>query len=189
MDSNNPKNEIIKQGNVVFNIDQTAEIILNDNIYFGYNIKEGSLAETYLKMHKNSKLIVNGRFRAFYGSSVEIFDGGELTLGDSFINTGVHISCADKITIGNKCAIARNVFFYDCDQHSVITNGETAVNHAPIIIEDHVWIGVGSIILKGVTIGEGSVIGAGSVVTKDVPKKCLAAGNPAKVIRDNIEWK
>jgi len=54
---------------------------------------------------------------------------------------------------------------------------------APIIIEDHAWIGMNSIILKGVTIGKGAVVAAGSIVTKDVPPMTLVAGNPARIIR------
>jgi acetyltransferase-like isoleucine patch superfamily enzyme len=181
--------EIKKLGCAVVDIDESAKIILNDDLFLGYNIPNGSHAETYLTMHKNSKLVVNGRFRAFRNVTVTVYEGAELTLGDSFINIDGIISCADKITIGDKCAIARNVYFYDCDQHSIITDGKEKVNHAPITLEDHVWIGAGCIILKGVTIGEGSVIGAGSVVTKNVPKNCLAAGNPARVIRRNVKWK
>ena len=58
----------------------------------------------------------------------------------------------------------------------------------PIVIEDNVWIGVNVLILKGVTIGHGSVIAAGSIVTRDIPCNCLAAGIPAKVIREKISW-
>ncbi len=57
-----------------------------------------------------------------------------------------------------------------------------------MVIENHVWIGCGCTILKGVVIGEGAVIAAGSVVTKSVPPRALAAGNPAKVIRENVTW-
>ena len=59
----------------------------------------------------------------------------------------------------------------------------------PIIIGDHVWIGKNALILKGVTIGNGAIVAAGSVVVKDVSAKTLVAGNPAKVIKDNVEWK
>ncbi|MDX2046776.1 MAG: DapH/DapD/GlmU-related protein [Chitinophagaceae bacterium] len=58
----------------------------------------------------------------------------------------------------------------------------------PVIIGDHVWIGTGAIILKGVHIGNGSVITAGAVVTKDVPPGCLAGGVPAKVLQKDITW-
>ena len=59
---------------------------------------------------------------------------------------------------------------------------------APVIIENHVWIGKNVTILKGVTIGEGAIIGAGSVVSKSIPPHCLAVGNPAKVIKENLTW-
>lgn len=59
---------------------------------------------------------------------------------------------------------------------------------APIVIGDHVWIGMNVIVLKGVTIGEGAVVSAGSVVTKDVPPHSLVAGVPAKVVKTDVEW-
>ena len=58
----------------------------------------------------------------------------------------------------------------------------------PVVIGNHVWIAAGAMILKGVTIGDGAVIAAGAVVTKDVPAYCLAAGVPARVIRENVLW-
>lgn len=60
----------------------------------------------------------------------------------------------------------------------------TGIPNAPVIIKNSVWIGVNSVILKGVTIGEGAIVGAGSVVTKDVPAWTIVGGNPAKVIRE-----
>lgn len=59
----------------------------------------------------------------------------------------------------------------------------------PVCIGNHVWIGQRAMILKGVSIGDGAIIAAGAVVTRDVPAGCLAAGVPAKVIRKNVEWK
>ena len=59
---------------------------------------------------------------------------------------------------------------------------------APIVIGDHVWIGMNVIVLKGVTIGEGSIVAAGSVVNKDVPPHCLVAGVPAKVVKTDVTW-
>jgi acetyltransferase-like isoleucine patch superfamily enzyme len=58
------------------------------------------------------------------------------------------------------------------------------LSEAPVFIHDDVWVGAMSIVLKGITIGEGSIVGAGSVVTKDVPPWTIVAGNPAKIIRE-----
>ena len=59
---------------------------------------------------------------------------------------------------------------------------------APIVIQDHVWLGMNVIVLKGVTIGEGAIVAAGSIVTKDVPPHCLVAGVPAKVVKTDVTW-
>ena len=100
-----------------------------------------------------------------------------------------------KLTIGNNVNIGGNCMILDTDIHpldylarrernSANTNDiTTTIQSAPVIIEDDVWIGANCQILKGVTIGARSVIGAGSVVTKSIPADCIAAGNPCKVIR------
>ncbi|MEW5954329.1 MAG: DapH/DapD/GlmU-related protein [Bacillota bacterium] len=177
-------------GNVVFDLSPAASIELNSHLSMGHNLRSGSNAETYLKMHAGSSLIVNGYFKVFYGSSIEIFPGGVLTLGSGYINSDCVIACAKRITIGEGVAIARRVFIYDSDHHKIIDEQGSLKNPPElIIIGNHVWIGVGAIILKGVTIGDGAVIAAGSVVTHDVPARCVAAGNPAVVIKENINWK
>lgn len=93
------------------------------------------------------------------------------------------------IKIGNNVAIGPYVRIRDSDSHDFEYPGYNKPNTAPIIIEDHVWIALGVTILKGVTIGEGAVIAAGSVVNKSIPPHCLAGGNPAKVLRENVDWK
>ena len=91
------------------------------------------------------------------------------------------------LTIGNNVKIGACVLLIDTDSHPIdykvrrVSN--EGVKSAPIVIEDDVWIGAHSIVLKGVTIGARSIIGAGSVVTKSIPSDCIAAGNPCKVIR------
>ncbi len=73
----------------------------------------------------------------------------------------------------------------DRDYHKFNSNTEEI---KPVKIGDNVWIGCNSIILKGITIGNGAVVAAGSIVTKDVPPKVLVGGNPAKVIKEDIYW-
>lgn len=104
-----------------------------------------------------------------------------LTMGNQvFLNNGTNISCSNNIQIGTHVDIADECLIMDNDFHGV---GEKETQSAPIIIEDDVWLASRVIILKGVRIGKGSIVGAGSVVTKSIPPNSFVAGNPAKVIR------
>ena len=137
------------------------------------------------------------------GSIVEgslIFDraDAEISIGeDTFIGNSTLI-CAEKIEIGNDVLIAWGCTIVDHNSHSVSWTqrskdvsdwyrGEkdwTNVKRAPVLIGNKVWLGLNAIVLSGVTIGEGAIVGAGSVVTKDVPPWTIVAGNPAKIIRE-----
>lgn len=103
---------------------------------------------------------------------------------DTYLNRRTEITCQQSVTIGEKCAISWDVLITDTDYHQL----DGAPNVAPVKIGDRVWIGAKAIVLKGVSIGNGAAIAAGSVVTKDVPAGALVAGNPAKVIRPCITW-
>ena len=95
---------------------------------------------------------------------------------------GVRISAADEIRIGHSCMFASNAYVTDADWHDLynrVVTGRTA----PVHIADNVWIGDGAIVCKGVSIGENSIVGAGAVVTGDIPANAVAAGNPANVVK------
>lgn len=130
-----------------------------------------------------------GQTKIGYGSYIQVGDNAELHIGESFINREVKIICNKSLSIGDGCIIAMGTVIRDNDggQHRILSQDYN--NTKPVRIGDHVWIGENSMVLKGVTIGDGAVIAAASVVTKDVPPRCLVAGTPAKVIRENIEWK
>lgn len=111
-------------------------------------------------------------------------DGATIKIGDHcFINFGCSISAHQKVEIGNRCKLGHYVFIMDNNQHD--TKYRTVLpSSEPVVIEDDVWIGSHSIILPGVRIGRNAIVGAGSVVTKDVPADTIYAGNPARFVRE-----
>lgn len=141
----------------------------------------------HLLVTRGGTLAVRGSFQIFTGLNIVIDPGGRLTLGSGYINSDVRIACFSSVSIGDDVAISERVTIRDSDNHEII--GRDSPTSAPIVIGDHVWIGLGSTILKGVTIGEGSVVAAGSMVVRDVPQASLVAGVPAKVRRTGISWR
>lgn len=173
-------------------------VISNTSINRGINIRlDNPEARKYLYVGKRS--IVSGNF---------IFESktGQIKIGDDCFIRGSTFISHSSITIGNHVTIAWGSTIYDHDSHSLnfmdrrkdiedeykdIINGRNFIEHkdwsnvktAPIVIEDDAWVGMNCIILKGVTIGRGSVVGGGSVVTHNVPAWTVVAGNPAKVVK------
>ena len=108
---------------------------------------------------------------------------GRIVVGNhTFINYGSSIAARVSVQIGSHCHLGHYTFVMDNDQHDIIRRTELPPSD-PVVIEDHVWIGSKVVILRGVRIGSRAVIGAGSIVTKDIPPRCVAAGNPARVLR------
>lgn len=160
-----------------------------------------SLIIWYTKVRKRIKmLLIRPAFKS-YGSNF-IFDPyssysyKNIEVGDDvFIGEGAHFSATESyINIGNKVMFGPNVTLVTGDHNSRVpgqymkdTKLKEPEDDQPITIEDDVWLGCGVIVLKGVTIGAGSIIAAGSVVTKDVPMNSIARGVPAKVIKNRFE--
>ena len=127
---------------------------------------------------------------------------GKISIGrDCYLGENSRIWSAASIEIGDRVLISHNVNIHDTNAHSIdpqiryrhfvetMTTGfprENTVDivSSPIVIGDDVWIGFNSIILKGVKIGRGVIVAAGSVVTKDIPEFSIVAGNPAKIVKD-----
>jgi maltose O-acetyltransferase len=107
---------------------------------------------------------------------------GKLIVGHNSRLNGVHIDAQELVQIGKNVRIAPYTIILDSDFHN-ISNHFAEGASSPIIIKDNVWIATRATILKGVTIGENSVVAAGAVVTKDIPPNCVAGGIPAKVIK------
>jgi acetyltransferase-like isoleucine patch superfamily enzyme len=117
-----------------------------------------------------------------------IREGAVLEVGENFAMSGGSICAAGHVSIGNNVAIGANTTIVDTDFHPLDPQKRREARAAgailPVIIEDDVFIGMNCLVLKGVTIGRRSVIGAGSVVNKSVPPGVVAAGNPARVVRE-----
>lgn len=105
----------------------------------------------------------------------------KLIIGEHCGFSGTRIWAAKSVVIGNNVRCGANSFITDSDAHP---DDQRAGTDAPVYIDDNVWIGANAMVLKGVHIGQNSVIGAGSVVTHDIPANVVAAGNPCKVIKE-----
>lgn len=147
---------------------------------------------------KRGKLNIGRQFRANSGENYNVIGrqqkttfwvDGNLSIGDFVGMSSTAIICTHSISIGNHVIIGGNTVIYDTDFHSLnpeirgTTDDKRNAQKKPVIINDHVFIGAHTTILKGVTIGENSIIGACSVITKDIPANEIWAGNPARFIK------
>jgi acetyltransferase-like isoleucine patch superfamily enzyme len=136
----------------------------------------------------------------FLDGTLEVYKDGILKIGNNTFFGNSRIYCTSQISIGKGCWIADHVSIMDSNLHPVSAKKRiqdaadfsrgvfpdvyTNIPNAPTQVSDGVWIGVNAVILKGVHIGEGAIVGAGSVVTKDVAPWTIVGGNPAKLIRE-----
>lgn len=130
---------------------------------------------------KSEKAFINPPFYCDYGSHIEV---GK----NFFANYNCTIIDVAKVTIGDNCQFAPNVAIYTAG-HPVHPDSRNSLYEygIEVTVGDNVWIGGNTVVLPGVHIGSNSVIGAGSVVTKDIPEWVVAGGNPCKVIRKITE--
>ena len=168
-------------------IDEGGQLILKAPMCFGKSVFKNDGRCTLIHIKEKGKIEVQDKFIIHSGTSIHIRRGGVLVLKGGYFNYGCSIICEGEIEIGEGCAIAPNVMIRDCDSHVIIGQEEKSIQN--IKIGNHVWIGQNAAILKGVTVGDGAIIGANAVVTKDVPAHCAVAGNPARVIKENVYWK
>ena len=162
-------------------------------------VGEGFLISYPLYLHGGKHISVGEGFSCQKRLHLHAF---EEVLGDRFapeikignyvsIQHDCHIGSINKITIGNNVLMASKVYISD-HFHGEITKEALLLppslrklySKGPVVIEDNVWLGEGVVVLPGVTIGENSIIGANAVVTRSIPRNCVAAGNPARIVRE-----
>ena len=110
--------------------------------------------------------------------------GAELLIGRGCGLSGTVIAAAERVVLGDNVLCGANVTIMDSDLHDPASPIGGQAPHAPVVIEDGAWLGLNAIVLKGVTIGRGSVVAAGSVVVGSVPPGVIVAGQPAVVVRE-----
>ena len=137
---------------------------------------------------------------AYAGCSFSIGEKGSCSVGNYTMMNGVLVMAEERIEIGSYCMFSWNVGIADSDFHPIDPAlrridaramapfdpdrpSRPTIGTAPVVIKDNVWVGMGAVILKGVTIGENSVVAAGAIVTKSVPANAIVAGNPAQVVK------
>ena len=143
--------------------------------FSGPNIRIGKCATIIGEPAARVKLGVWGREQ----------HSGRIDVGDYVLmSPGTRISASDEIIIGDSVMMANGVYITDSDWHGIYDRTERDPDPAPIRICDNAWLGDHSLILKGVTVGENSIVAAQAVVSKDVPPNVVVAGNPAKIVKE-----
>ena len=154
----------------------------------------------FLRNSKPRAVIIGDHVSCYAGCSFSVGINGHCVIGDFTLLNGALIMSEDRIEIGSHCLVSWNVGIADSDFHPLepaqrLIDAQALapffkerpprpkLRTAPVIIRDNVWIGMNATILKGVTIGENSVVAAGSVVTKSVPPNTVVAGNPAVPVK------
>ncbi|MDZ4817250.1 MAG: acyltransferase [Verrucomicrobiota bacterium] len=172
-----------------------------DNVTWG----DGFYCETaqvfrFLKSTCTPAVTLGSFVSCYAGCSFAIGKNGTVQVGDYTLLNGALLMAEENITIGKHCLISWSVAICDSDFHPIdpaLRRLDTMalnpyapkldrppIGTKPVVIGDNVWVGFNAVILKGVSIGENSVIAAGTVVTKDVPANVIFAGNPGKIVRE-----
>lgn len=171
-------------------------ILKSHGVVFGKNIQ---IPSKVLWLIRGGRITIGDNFYLSSGNGVNpiasnlqadvyVEPGATLNIGNNVGMSSTRLWIHESARIGNNVKIGGCVLITDTDAHPMDYMARRSSNEgtksAPVVIEDDVWVGAHCIILKGVTIGARSIIGAGSVVTKSIPADCVAAGNPCRVIKN-----
>lgn len=187
---------VLPRSHTAIDIQPGAEITLNAPLKLGWKKVRGSKLETRFLVGKGGRVIIDNVFGVSYGADIEVFSGATLHIHgsngiqnvSSGANVGFTLICGDRIDIGYDVKIGRNVTIRDNNGGHYL-NMQGYRTSKPVKIGNHVWLCESCTILQGVKIGDGAVVAAHSVVISNVPANCLVAGNPARIVERDINWK
>lgn len=183
------RGRVLIYNKIKINREKDARIICKTKNNFQLNIGwvRKVRSNGLIVMKRNSLIKIKNNFRIYSSCKIVMKENSVMSLGSGYINSNVNINCTEKITIGEGVAISENVIIRDSDTHPIFSDPNHKMTKE-IFIGNKVWIGMNVIVLKGVTIGDGAIIAAGAIVTKDVPAQTMVAGIPAKVVKTKVEW-
>ncbi len=187
----------IKKGNIlivrsrcVLQIHKDAKIIKKGISIIGSKVKfRDSKLETRLSVDKNGTLYLGPGTNIGYGADIEVFENATLSFaGGGASNIGATIICGERIEIGKNTMLGRHITIRD-NNGSHYMNRQGYKNTRPVIIGDKVWLTEQCTVMPGVKIGDGAIVGALSLVIRNVPAHSLVSGHPAEVVDEDILWK
>ncbi len=181
----------MKQFSFIQKIRNKIKIDFSSTIALGNNIKIVGTSVTI--KGKNNSLVIEDN-SVIRNSVIEII-GNDCTISigkNCMIGDNCYLVTKEegvKLCIGNNCGLSRNIKIMTSDGHPIYQNDVRINRAADVILQDDIWVADNATILKGVTIEKGSVVGINAVVTKSAPANSILAGNPAKVVKEDITWK
>lgn len=175
---------------------ENTQIIMKPNakLHIGNNCKLQKGCRLYIG--NNSTLIINSNCSIGVNANISIYNNSSVSIG-SYTSTGIDLLLSAEdctcIEIGSDCMFSDNVKLRSSDGHGIYdinnkTNTSTLKNVRKIVLGNHVWIGMSAILLYNTKVGNGSIIGAGTLTKSSYPNNCVVAGIPAKVIKKNMAW-
>lgn len=166
-----------------------GRIVKNDMVRVGVKRFASSKLETRILVENGATLTFGGYNSIGYGSDIEVFKKSNLTIGvNSSTNIGATIICGDNISIGEGVMLGRHITIRDNNgSHYISRQGYK--NTRPVVIGNKVWLTEQCTVMPGVRIGDGAIIGAQSLVIRNIPAYSLASGHPAEVIDEDVLWK
>jgi acetyltransferase-like isoleucine patch superfamily enzyme len=184
------KNNVVINNGVLFKV--RYDVVGDNNlIEIGRN---SVLSNMTIFIRGNNHILRIAENCLYKGGSVWFEDNNcQVVIGQNTTIESAHLAVTEpnsKIVIGEDCLFSGEIVLRTGDSHSIIDNEtKKRINLAQNIeVSNHVWIGSRSTILKGVNIGHNSIIGTNSIVTRNIPSHSVAVGNPARVIKNNIDW-